>query len=415
MATDSPIAPESLLSDCRVLDLAGEPAMITGRVLADMGADVIKVEPPGGAPERRIGPFWKDRPDADKSLYWFSYNAGKRGITLNIESEDGRGLLRHLLAEADILIESFAPGYLGDLGLDTARLRKMCPGLVHVSVTPFGQDGPYAGYVGSDLVGMAMGGFMHTHGDEDRPPVSFSVPQVFLHAGAEGAAAAVIAWSFRQRTGRGQHVDVSAQEAAQWTLQNAAWFWDLLKVNVGRAGAVRRRPGGGEVRSVWPAKKGYIMFPGGRMYDRIARWMEDEGLLDEDMRGIDFTQIDGQHSPQEEIDLLTPSIGRFFQSMTAWAGYEGAVDRRIMMMPVSDIREVVEYQQLEEREFFIDVEHDHLGETIRYPGSFIRSTAAGPFVRGRAPLIGEHNQAVYRGEMGLSRGELQALAVSGAI
>lgn len=400
---------DALLRGNRVLDMAGEPAMITGRVLADMGADVIKVERPGGDPARDVGPFWHDIPDREKSLYWFAYNAGKRGITLNLKSEDGRALLRTLVQSADFLIETSTPGQLASLGLDYQALRTINPRLIHITVTPFGSTGPYAHYRGSDIVNMAMGGFMHIHGDADRRPISFSFPQAFLHSGAEAAAASMIAHRRREQTGLGQHVDVSVQEAVQWTLQNAAWFWDLNQVNLGRGGAVKARSDGVMIRSVWPCKHGFMMFPGGRMYGRMADWMKQEGLLDETLLERDFSHLDAQHSPGEEIDELMPSLNRFFQSRSSWEGYEGAVKNRVMMMPISTIKDVVEYRQLAERNYFESVVHDELESILKYPGAFLRTTTLQPNIRGRAPLIGEHNRELLTGELGLSPMELTAL------
>ncbi len=133
-----------LLSPYRVLDLTGQEGLLCGKILADLGADVIQVEPPGGSDARRLGPFFKDDAHPEKSLFWWAYAANKRGITLNLDSNDGRELLRRLVKEAHFLIESFPPGHMAQLGLGYADLEKINPGLVMVSITPFGQSGPYA-------------------------------------------------------------------------------------------------------------------------------------------------------------------------------------------------------------------------------------------------------------------------------
>ena len=404
-----------MLGGYRVLDLAGEGAAFAGRILADLGADVVKVEPPSGDPARTLGPFWHDEPHREKSLFWSPYNAGKRSVTLDLEREDGRALLRPLVGAADFLVESFKPGYLDGLGLGYKALSRLNPRLIMASMSPFGSEGPYAQYEGSDLVGMAMGGFMYTHGDSDRPPVSFSHPQAYLHGGAEAAAACMLAHSWRERTGQGQHVDVSIQEAVIWTLQNAAWFWDLQRVNLKRSGAVRRRADGVMVRTIWPCKEGHIMFPLGSQYAAMARWMDEEGVLEPRFKGRDFSMLDTQHSSQAELSELVPSFTRFFKTKTAWEMYEGAVKRRIMLMPVSSIADVVGYRQLKERQAFVEVEHPDLGAVVTYPGTFIRTTAASPRLCGRPPRLGEHSEAIYVGELGLSRGEMGALKAWGAI
>ena len=182
-----------MLSPYRVLDLTTERGLLCGQILGDLGADVIKVEPPGGSPARQLGPFYQDQPHPDRSLYWWSYNRNKRGITLNLESPDGQALLRRLVTSAHFLIESDTPGALAQHGCSYADLATLNPALVYVSITPFGQDGPKANYAESDLVVLAAGGPLILTGDEDRAPVRVSVPQAYLHASGQAAVAALIA------------------------------------------------------------------------------------------------------------------------------------------------------------------------------------------------------------------------------
>jgi len=167
----------SMLSPYRVLDLTTERGLLCGQMLGDMGADVIKVEPPGGCSARGIGPFYKDAAHPDRSLYWWAYNRNKRAITLDIERDAGRELLRRLVERADFLIESHNPGYLSQRNLGFADLAGINPALIYVSITPFGQDGPKATYADSDLIIMAAGGPLILAGDADRPPVRLCIPQ----------------------------------------------------------------------------------------------------------------------------------------------------------------------------------------------------------------------------------------------
>jgi crotonobetainyl-CoA:carnitine CoA-transferase CaiB-like acyl-CoA transferase len=201
--------------------LTTERGLLCGQILGDLGADVIKIEPPSGSPARRLGPFYQDQPHPDRSLYWWAYNRNKRGITLNIEMKGGQTILRHLAARAHFLIESDNPGVLAKYGLGYADLAAVNPALVYVSITPFGQDGPKASYADSDLIILAAGGPLVLTGDDDRPPVRVSVPQGYLHASGQAAAAALIAHHERQRSGQGQHVDVSAQQAAAQATQSS--------------------------------------------------------------------------------------------------------------------------------------------------------------------------------------------------
>ncbi len=190
-----------LVSSPRVLDLTDDKGFLCGRILADMGADVIKIERPGGEAARNIGPFYHDIPDREKSLYWFVFNAGKRGITLDIETRQGRELFKRLVKGADFFIESFPPGYLDKLGLGYSVLSQVNSHLIMVSITPFGQAGPYRDFKAPDLVSIAMSGWMYICGDTDRPPVRVSFPQAYLNTGAEAAAACTIAYYHRERTG----------------------------------------------------------------------------------------------------------------------------------------------------------------------------------------------------------------------
>ena len=177
-----------LLAPYRVLDLTDGRGLLCGKMLADLGSDVVQVEPPGGSPARRIGPFYKGEPGAERSLFWWAYCANKRGITLDMGTADGAALFRRLAGQADFVIESADPGHMASLGLSYEALRELNPRLVMVSITAFGQDGPYADYLASDIVGMALGGFMHLTGDGDRPPLRISMPQFYQHGSAAGAA-----------------------------------------------------------------------------------------------------------------------------------------------------------------------------------------------------------------------------------
>ncbi len=204
---------EGMLSPYRVLDLTDEKGLLCGKMLGDLGADVIKIERPGGDPARNMGPFYHDEVDPEKSLFWFAFNTSKRGITLDIETTDGQEVFKKLSKTADIVIESFSPGYLDKLGLEYTALEKINPQIIMVSITPFGQTGPYKDYKTSDIVAWAMGGRMQTIGDPDRRPLRISHhSQCYVHAGMEAAVGAMLALYYREMTGEGQQVDVSIQD-----------------------------------------------------------------------------------------------------------------------------------------------------------------------------------------------------------
>jgi len=187
-----------------VLDLTTERGFLCGKIFADLGADVIKIEPPEGDPARDIGPFYKDVPDRERSLFWFAFNTGKKSITLNLESTGGQRHLRELVKTSDFLIESFDPGYLEKLHIGYTALSKVNPRLIMGSITPFGQNGPYSDWKGPDIVPWAMSGYMWMTGDPGRAPLRISSPpQAYLHASAMTAVGLLLALRYRDASGKG--------------------------------------------------------------------------------------------------------------------------------------------------------------------------------------------------------------------
>jgi crotonobetainyl-CoA:carnitine CoA-transferase CaiB-like acyl-CoA transferase len=412
---------EGILWDFRVLDLTDATALLCGKVLADLGADVIKIEPPGGDPSRSRAPFYHDIPDPEKSLYWFAYNANKRGVTLNIESADGREIFKKLATGAHFVIESFAPGYMDSLGLGYSALSAINPEVILTSITPFGQDGPYSRYRSSDIVEMALCGLSYLCGDPDRPPVRISFPQAALLGAAEAAVQSMVAHYYRETVGSGQWVDVSIQQAAFMSTYNASWFWELNKVNLKRSGAWRTGLSRGVLqRQIWPCKDGYLNMPvyggvlGARTNRLIAEWMDREGMSDDFLRGIDWDYLDMGEVTQEIWDRIEDLMVRFFRSHTKEELYREALKQNIMIYPVSTAKDIAENEQLKSRDYWIQMEHPELGDTITYPGVPVKASLTPMKVRRRAPLIGEHNEEVY-GELGFSREDLTMLMQGGVI
>ena len=269
----------SALGDIRVLDLSGEMGMYCGKLLADLGADVIKIEPPGGDPARRVGPFYHDEPDVEKSLSFFYLNTSKRGITLNLELSDGRELFRRLVRTADVVVESFPPGYLDGLGLGYQGLCQIRPDIILTSITGFGQWGPHARYKAPDIVGVAMSGVMWLAGYMDDPPNLPYGNQGYLSASIQAAAGTLMALYHRDLTGEGQQVDVSMQEALSIAQETAMQTWDMNQ-------AVRLREGASRLGLIVPGigpyqcKDGWVFclhWHAGRRYLERTPGLDDRG------------------------------------------------------------------------------------------------------------------------------------------
>jgi crotonobetainyl-CoA:carnitine CoA-transferase CaiB-like acyl-CoA transferase len=413
-----------MLSPYRVLDLTTERGLLCGQILGDLGADVIKIEPPGGAPARRLAPFYHDEPHPDRSLYWWANNRNKRGITLNLDHDDGRAILHRLVATAHFVIESENPGTLAQRGCGYADLAAINPALVYVSITPFGQDGPKANYADSDLVILAAGGPLILTGDEDRAPVRVSVPQAYLHASGQAAVAALIAHHERKQSGRGQHVDVSAQQAVAQATQSSLLAAPLSEREFQRlAGGVKMGPV--KVRLVWPAKDGYVsigfLFGSamGHFTKRLMQWVCEEGFCDAETRDKDWVAFGsiflGDPATITEYDRLVGIVERFSASKTKAELLQEALKRALLIAPVQTTKEVLASEQLAARDYWQALEHPELGQAIRYPGPFAKFSASPLRYHRRPPTIGEHNRELYVGELGFTEQQLAEMQRTGVI
>jgi crotonobetainyl-CoA:carnitine CoA-transferase CaiB-like acyl-CoA transferase len=398
----------------RVLDLSEEPGWLAGKILGDLGADVIKVEPPGGDPGRR-GPWLGDVEDPDRSLRWLALNTSKRGVTLDLEKPAGAELLRQLSGRADVLLESFAPDRMQGLGVGAEALRAANPRLVYCALTPFGRTGPRAAYRGQDLVVVAMGGNASLTGDPDRPPVRCSMPTAYYHAGPEAALGIAMALWAREATGRGDLVDVSMHECQLATLVTGPGQYALSGRTGHRSGAVL-----GRTREIWRAKDGWISFGlrGGpaRIPNLVAtvEYMAEQGMAPDWLQSFDWASYNHNTVSSEEIERLEGAFGAFFATRTRRELYEQALARRIMLAPCNDAREIAEQPQLRFRELFTTLEYPELGASVEHPGFFAKSNRCRIGIRRHAPGVGEHNAEVYA-ELGLQADRIRALASQGVI
>lgn len=389
------------LTPYRVLDLTTEKGFLCGKVLGDLGADVIKIEPSEGDPARKTGPFYQTPGQPRYSLYWWAFNTSKRGITLDMETPSGREYLKKLARSADFLIESFHPGYLDNLDLGHSALSRLNPGLIFVSITPFGQTGPYRDFQMTDLTAMALGGQMYIAGDEDRSPLRIGVPQAHILAGTHAAVGCMLALQHRRRTGRGQSIDVSMQESVIHILSSELPFWEYSHVVFPRTGP-RRPLGQLRGRQVWPCKDGFVTFRilGGtftRQIGYLMRWMDEDGMAGP-LKLVLWESLDMLSVSQEQMDSWEEAIIRFFTKYTKAELYESATQRHIALAPSYDFRELIQDSHLLSRKFWVKVAHPDLGTEVTYPGApYVFSRTPWRISR-RAPLLGEHNSEV-RAEM----------------
>ena len=412
----------SMLGSFRVLDLTDQTGSMCSKILADLGADVIKIEKPAGNQSRNLGPFYQNKVGTKTSLHWFAYELNKRGITLDIEKKDGQQLFFQMVSKADFVIESFPVGYMAELGLEYSALSKKNPRLIMTSISPFGQTGPYAHFKASDIVVMAMGGFMYITGNPDEPPLRVSIPQAFLLASAHAASATMVAHYYRQTSGIGQYIDVSAQQCVLAELSNAIPLWVLNQTIMKRAGSyMAGRWGDIKQRLLWPCKDGFVIFyviggkAGARTNRSLFKWMDEEEAAPEYFRDFAWEELDMAQQTQEMQLLIEEPIGKFFMNHCKEELFVEGQKRDVIIGVVSSPEDLLNDPQLAARKFWLDIEHPELGDTIRYPGPFIKASETPVTINRRAPLLGEHNLEIYEGELGLSRKTICALKEAGVI
>ncbi|MFC2038171.1 CaiB/BaiF CoA transferase family protein [Chloroflexota bacterium] len=412
-----------MLSPYRVLDLTDEKGLLCGKILADLGADVIQVEPIPGNSARKISPFVTNETGVEQSLFWSAFSAGKKSITLNLETTAGKDIFIKLAGNADFIIESFPLGYLENLGLGYSKITEINPKIIMASITPFGRTGPYRSYKAGDLVATAMGGMAYCTGEPDRAPVRISMDQAYSQVSVHASVGLLIALNNRSVTGRGQYIDVSMQESIVRTLHTQLPYWEYSNRIVQRSG-IKRFRGGVSTQEIWPCKDGFIswMFFGGtvgaRQMQLVVEWMESKGmagiLRDEikDWSTLDLTTV----SP-EKIKEWEEVIGSFFLAHTKQELYKDALEKRIPLTPLNDISDVAGDEHLAARNFWKDISHPDLHKSIPHPGFLFKTTEdkCKPVTRGRAPLTGEHNQEIYQGILGIGEEEMESLRSSGII
>ena len=381
----------------KVLDLSEDIAgSFCARLLADYGADVLKVEPPSGSAMRRAGPFYHDDPHPEKSLFFLILNLNKKGITLNLQSAAGRRLLRELASQVDLVIESCRPGYLDDLGIGYAGLSAVNPQLVMTSITPFGQTGPYRYYAGAEIVSYAMGMVMGISGVQGRPPLKHGGFQAQYQGGLFGAGATAMALFARERSGVGQQVDVSVTECVASTMMATQTIYPFI------GGVQIRRAAGTMWENPMPCQDGWIIVQagGGASWEDIADFFQAPELLEPRFADRAQRVRNGPAMDQVVLDAI--------RERKKWELFPKAAEKRMLFGLVQTPTELAQCPQLESREFYRETEHPVIGR-IKVPAELFRMSPNGYQLRMPAPLLGQHNDEIFVAGLGCDRAQLSLM------
>ena len=398
------------LTGYRVLDLSGPMGVYCGKLMADMGADVIKAEPPGGDPMRRNGPFANGQVDTEQSLYWLHFNTNKRSITLDITSAGGAALLRRLADGCDVLLETFQPGYMDSHGLGWDVLSKNNPRLIYASLTPFGQTGPYRDFKASDLTGFAMGGYMFVTGWPHTPPTQLWGSQAYHTVSNRAYIAILLALYHRLATSQGQRIDVSMQEAVAATTEHVNTVYNYEGTPAVRCGFRH----GGQFVATWRCKDGYVSITTNtqQAWDDLRAWMDSDRMAGDlmDERYDDRFILRGDLSPHIEGLIQEWALLHSRQEITDWGQA-----RHHPWGPAARPDELLANEQLWDRGYYVNGVDTGGGVPLVYPGAPYKLSRSPWSLRNSAPQTGKHNREIYCDELGLSDRELKDLAARGVI
>lgn len=394
-----------LLSGLRVLDLADPKAAFCSKLLADLGAYVIKVEKPGGDASRNAGPYKGNEPHPENSFSFFYNNTGKKGITLNIEHKEGRKIFSDLVKKNDVIVESFSPGYLEKLGMDFESLSRINPKIIMASVTGFGQTGLKKDYKTCDLVASAFGGQMSVTGSFK--PLKHYGEQSYLTASLFAATGILLAFRKQRITGKGEHLDISIQEAVASTLEHVMVRYFYENNIPKRQGSLHWD----NLFHIFPCRDGFIQMTLFDKWETFVEWMDSEGMAD-DLVKKDYLDDTYRRS---RLDHIINVIGNWTKTHTVKELFELGQLMQFPWAPVDSPEKIVNSPQLKARGFFKDVSPAGNDLTTKCPGPpyqfgrKIEQTAV------KAPLAGEDNLALYEKELGLSREKLEELFSLGII
>jgi crotonobetainyl-CoA:carnitine CoA-transferase CaiB-like acyl-CoA transferase len=403
---------EAALADLKVLDLTHYIAgPYCTKLLADYGAEVIKIErPDGGDPARRYGPFPHDEPHPEKSALFLHLNTNKRGITLNLKSSAGKDVFMELVRQADVVVENFSPRVMPSLGLSYKTLEELNPRLVMTSISNFGQTGPYRDYKAQDILIYAMGGPMHQTGVADREPIKMAGNLMQYHTGTMAATATLVGVYGAQRQGIGQHIDMSLFETHAGTVDRRSTF---LMAYAHTGDEARRQDSGAQgmlPRGIYPCQDGYIcIHVATEWWPRLAQMLECPALLTDPRFATPAGRMQVEH--QGEFDAL---FYPWLLERTKQEIMERAQAARVLATAVNTPEDVIKDRHFRARQFFVEVSHPDAG-CVTQPGPPFRMAETPWRIRRCAPRLGQHNEEIYAGMLGLSREELLVLRELGVI
>ena len=414
----------SVLDDVRIIEIGGALGGWCGKLLADMGASVIKVEPPEGDETRAYPPFHNDEPDKNGSLYFWHYNTSKQSVTLDVESETGIDLFLRLAKNADVVIDSNPPQYLDSLGLGYERVSQVAPGIVFAAISPFGQNAPYWDRASTDLTALAFGGPAWSCGYDDHsiPPVRGGGNQAYhttCHFAAIGILTALV---HRQFTGEGQFIDVNMHAAQNVTTEGAVYNWlvagDTVQRQTGRHSSpvptadVQMLCGDGRYVNIgFPARTE-------DQWLHLLAWLDEHGLVGDLSKYITppsrAALIQRDPDAIKQMDEVMSAVSDLCMANTAYDIFVRAQDMGFQWGVVYSPEETLEDPHFVERGMQVAVEHPELGAEFVYVGAPYDFEATPWEIRRRPPLLGEDNEAVY-GEIGIDAAELAAMRQAGVV
>lgn len=423
---------ETALGDLRVIEWCDEKGAWAGKLLADMGAEVVKIEPPRvGDKTRSYGPFMDDTPNPERSLWFWNYNTSKRSITLDVETERGRELFRALVKGADAVIESQPPGRAANLGIDYDDVKSENPALIWIAMTPFGRNAPRKDELATDLTLLAGGGIAWMNGYDDHalPPVRGGGNQGY-HTGCHyGVLSLLVALLHRDRTGEGQFVDVNMNAAINVTTEAGSYQWlvagEEVQRQTGRHAAVQPSP----PTQVQCADGRYVNLTfaarNAAMFQVIYDWLGELGLQDRFdgtaalLAGTNRGQITIQElrtDPEVRaiIQAAREGLNLIAANVDAYHFFRHAQDNGMVVSIIYAPEEMIEDVHFKARGMAVPVEHPEVGRSFIYPGPPYQLRKTPWRISRRAPLLGEDNEEVY-GALGLSEGERASLRDAGVI